>query len=437
MYRIMIVDDDEIVRKGLVKNIDWSSYGIEVVYEAKNGKEALNKIEEVMPDIIMSDIQMPFMDGLELSECVYRLYPRIKMVLLTAYEEFDYVKRALKYKVSEYVLKYESNENIIKAVQHAVEQYKLDVENEELIKLNRDVLINNFFCEVCFSDVKEEIIRKNINALNLKFSGNYFSIIMIHLQELGLVNNTEFIIRKRELFRIIENQLISSVGELYCEVYSFQDKENLNIVLVNKRPDGEQSKLITCIEKKLKIFEKSLKTSLLIGLSKWCEGIRNLYCCYSQVLKDINLEYMIGSGKNNTQSKIIDCSKYSESQETPLKIIGEIIQYIEKNYADEGLSLNNISQKVHLSSNYVSVLFKKYKEINISDYIIKVRIRKAEELLVSTSYKTYEIANKIGYTNSQYFSVLFKKLKGLSPTEFRQEYSSVTESRSRANYRFS
>ncbi|WP_434577002.1 response regulator transcription factor [Thermoanaerobacterium thermosaccharolyticum] len=425
MYRIMIVDDDEIIRKGLAKNIDWSSHEIEVVYEAKNGKDALNNIEEVMPNVIISDIQMPIMDGLELAECVYRLYPRIKMVLLTAYEEFEYAKRALKYKVSEYVLKYESDENIIKAVQHAIELYKLDTQNQELVMRSRDILINNFFYEVCSSDIEEETIKKSMYELNLKFSGDYFSVIMVRLQGLDIINSAEIVVKRRELFSIIEKQLISSIRKIYSEVYSFQDNENLNIVLVSDKPNKEQDKLVISVENNLKILEKNLKINLLIGLGRWYEGIKNLYYCYSEILKDINLEYMIDSGENNTESKIINCSEYSESQRTPLKIIGEITHYIEKNYADESLSLNTISQKVHLSPNYVSFIFKKYKGINISDYIIKVRIKKAEELLVSTDYKTYEIANKIGYTNSQYFSVLFKKMKGLSPTEFRKKFLKI------------
>lgn len=99
MYRLMIVDDDEMLRRGLVQNVDWAGHGFEVVAQAANGKEALCKMDESMPQLIVTDIQMPIMDGLQLTETISRLYPEVKIVLLTAYEEFEYAKKALEYKV--------------------------------------------------------------------------------------------------------------------------------------------------------------------------------------------------------------------------------------------------------------------------------------------------------------------------------------------------
>ena len=92
MYRLMIVDDDEMLRRGLVQNVDWARHGFEVGAQAANGKEALCKMDESMPQLIVTDIQMPIMDGLQLTETISRLYPEVKIVLLTAYEEFEYAK---------------------------------------------------------------------------------------------------------------------------------------------------------------------------------------------------------------------------------------------------------------------------------------------------------------------------------------------------------
>ena len=112
MLRLMIVDDDEILRNGLVHNICWNEKNIEVVGTARNGKEAVEKIPILEPNLILSDVQMPFMDGLELAEYVSKVYPNIKLILLTAFEIFEYAQRALKYGVTSYVLKYESNDKI-------------------------------------------------------------------------------------------------------------------------------------------------------------------------------------------------------------------------------------------------------------------------------------------------------------------------------------
>ena len=109
MLKLMIVDDDEILRVGLVRNIPWEERGITVVGTARNGKEAVEKLSRLLPDIILSDVQMPFMDGLELAEYVSNTYPYIKLILLTAFEIFEYAQRALRYGVTSYILKYESN----------------------------------------------------------------------------------------------------------------------------------------------------------------------------------------------------------------------------------------------------------------------------------------------------------------------------------------
>ena len=123
MLRLMIVDDDEILRNGLVHNICWNEKNIEVVGTARNGKEAVEKIPILEPNLILSDVQMPFMDGLELAEYVSKVYPNIKLILLTAFEIFEYAQRALKYGVTSYVLKYESNDKILDEVATAAEKY--------------------------------------------------------------------------------------------------------------------------------------------------------------------------------------------------------------------------------------------------------------------------------------------------------------------------
>ena len=95
--------------------------------------------------------------------------------------------------------------------------------------------------------------------------------------------------------------------------------------------------------------------------------------------------------------------------------------YINMCFAKTDLSLERIADQVHLSANYVSTLFKKHSGMNISDYIIKIRMEHAAGLLSATNFKTYEIAERVGYTNSQYFSVLFKKFYGMTPKEYRNQ----------------
>ena len=104
-YKIMLVDDEEEVRTSIVRKGDWQDAGFEVIGDAENGKEALEKIEQNEPDVVLTDIRMPYMDGLEMAENIRQRYPSIKIVIFSGFDEFEYAKKAIKLNVIEYILK--------------------------------------------------------------------------------------------------------------------------------------------------------------------------------------------------------------------------------------------------------------------------------------------------------------------------------------------
>ena len=105
LYKVLIVDDEEEIRHGIIKKIDWEKYGFTVVGDAENGKDAIDKVEKFQPDIIMTDIKMPFMDGLELGEYVYKESPSTKIIIFSGSDDLEYAHKAIKINVVEYVLK--------------------------------------------------------------------------------------------------------------------------------------------------------------------------------------------------------------------------------------------------------------------------------------------------------------------------------------------
>src|SRR3954467_8592806 len=113
MYKLLIVDDDEMMREGIEKNINWFELGFQVVGTAADGEEGLELAHQFKPDIVLSDIEMPFMDGIEMGKQILESYPITKLVFLTGYEDFSYAKKALQIKACEYVLKYEDNDMIV------------------------------------------------------------------------------------------------------------------------------------------------------------------------------------------------------------------------------------------------------------------------------------------------------------------------------------
>lgn len=99
-YKLLIVDDEVEVRRGIINKIDWDKLGFEIVAEGENGKEALELFEKTLPDVLLTDIKMPFMDGLQLTQAVKEKYPTTKVIVMTGFDEFEYAHKAIKLNVS-------------------------------------------------------------------------------------------------------------------------------------------------------------------------------------------------------------------------------------------------------------------------------------------------------------------------------------------------
>ncbi len=103
MYSILLADDEEEVRKGIIRKIDWENLGFQVVGDAENGEEALEKIEQLKPDVVMTDIRMPYMDGITLSKRIRQKYPSTKILIFSGYDDFEYAPQAIK--LNKYIIR--------------------------------------------------------------------------------------------------------------------------------------------------------------------------------------------------------------------------------------------------------------------------------------------------------------------------------------------
>ena len=143
LYRIMLVDDEEEVRKAMIRNMNWERLGFTVAGDAENGEDALEKLEQLEPDVVMTDIRMPYMDGLTLIARIRERYPFIKILIFSGYDDFEYAKQAIKFNVTEYILK--------------------PVNGEELAEILKRVRLN----------LDEEIKqRRNISSLQESYMGS-------------------------------------------------------------------------------------------------------------------------------------------------------------------------------------------------------------------------------------------------------------------------
>lgn len=138
MYKLILVDDEEEVRRGVLKKIEWNKYGFEIVGEAENGREALDIAEKVTPDVVVTDIKMPFMDGIRLTEELKERFPATKTIIFTGFDEFEYAHKAIKLNVVEYVLKPISSKEFIEVLIKTKERLDNDIEQKKNMEVLRE-----------------------------------------------------------------------------------------------------------------------------------------------------------------------------------------------------------------------------------------------------------------------------------------------------------
>ena len=158
MYRIMLVDDEKVFRDGLRQNIDWGKYNLSVVAEAQNGKEALDMLDISKPNIVITDILMPEMDGLELAEHIHQTHPDVKVIMLTVMDGFAETRRSLRAQVVDYVLKFHYQEEVLPAVLKACGM----IERERWLLLNQSDKHSRtvaFLRECIVGNLSEEEVR--------------------------------------------------------------------------------------------------------------------------------------------------------------------------------------------------------------------------------------------------------------------------------------
>lgn len=535
MFKVLIVDDEELIRKGLTKILQRSCEEFLVIGEASNGVEALELIKKDLPDIVISDVRMPFMDGIALMNSLEVSYPSIKKIILSGFSEFNYVRDSMKSGALDYLLKPVDDEELINLLKRIAKDINSDSE-KKLKELNLRIQLNEslpllgevFIRELVSGKIfsKNELENKlkyfNINVTTCKYCIIIISIDNFQLLQVKLgaedaklkafiVRNIseEIVSNHTTFFSCMDNfNLILAVSipesesfginklmsEIYDNVLKFSGTrvticagkaaetisalnssyvsalEILKYRFYNKRPGiitsddisgflkaGFNKEILnSCMEK----FVVRLKNCIEIANHKLVAEIIDEYCLMltemktdpSEAIKSfmeicIKIQMSVPEFDKSIselygfeysfikQMEIYDTldeirkytievfEKVVENLEDvrkrkDKKLVEIVKSYIQKHY-NEDVTLNKIVEITYLSSSYVCDLFKSQAGENIIDYLTRVRIEKAKSLLKDLKIKTYEVGQMVGYEDATYFSKVFKKVVGVSPTEYR------------------
>lgn len=402
--KILIVDDEIITIKMLKTLIDWEKLGLELIGYANDGVQAYDILKNQKVDIILSDIRMANMNGIKLIKKVSNLYEDVKFILMSAYADFEYAKEAMQLGCSNYILKPIDEIELEKTLRKVIEEIRGKEDKKRIVDSSiKKLQLFELYKYMKFGKNINSVL-KDVNSYKIDFN-NYYIVL---IQQENSSMNDYMRVNSIELFhhKYIEKLLDEIIVENYKKNYvDFLFDDESCVLIVDRVKDEEitlickniQDKFLQEIEIKTKVFfsEKGKELSMLPIL-------------YEKLEKDI-LEKL---DENSYEEK-----KYSEAVEKCLKII-------ERDY-DKNISLDEVTKEVAVSKNYFCHIFKKEMNMSIWNYLTKVRLEKAKELLRKSDMKSYEIAFKVGYDNPSYFSKIFKKIEKMTPNEYREKNNIV------------
>lgn len=533
MYKILIVDDESIVREGIRDTINWEELGFEFAGDCADGREAIEAVNTLQPDVVLTDIYMPFVDGLELARYISEKFPRIKVVILTGYDEFEYAQQAVKLKVYDFLLKpITANE-----LRKILEKMKSDLDkeakkSEDLSKLKMQLreslpLLKERFLERLVSGhLRSGELDDKLKLFDIDFTGTKFIALAVDIDDYGQL---DMIHQKGEdelllfaVFNICEEIVLRGKNGIV-----FQNRNDKTVAILSGNTILSLKEAAMRLSEEIQqSVEKYLEFTVTIGLGVICSSLTDISRSYKGAISALDYRFVLGKNKvinimdmeHNTSEfsfhkmqwdkKIASAIKIGTSDEidklveaaikdlkatlmpvercyiymqqiltSVINTIDELgvdesevfadrnpftevysfqtldemeawlmelchkaskailekrsdyskvqveraIEYIRENYNDKGISLNSVCKHLFISTSYFSLIFKNNTGKTFVEYLTKVRVEKAMELLKTTNMKSYEISNRVGYDDPHYFSLIFKKETGMTPTEYREK----------------
>ena len=497
--RVLIVEDEFIMRQGIKHMIEWEREGFTIVGEATNGQEALELIETLKPNIVISDIVMPILNGVDFSKAIQRKYPEVQIIILSSYDNFEYVKDTLLSGAADYILKPTLNPSqLLITLNKAVDR----IPGLELIKdedmyysniLERYILgfddnidnnsFFNIFPNTCFrilginikqaygknrETVKE--IKSIIEEYLIKHNYSFIKFILNEEVLLYLINYRMNEDKKivSEFEKYIENKIIqenmffvitskfnnlNKIREMYNEkfmpylVLKFYYKNKIvldtgTVILEERIEKFDSSKYDNLLKRKdftsainlmkeyidlaisskmdeykLKNLVKNLLFNLIVGLESYDIEAEELRQSYFKKIDKIQYleEFRSVIGKIVLELKEFINKNVNLEEDK----INEILDYIKEHY-DKALELSDISKVFNFNYYYLSYYFNNHCKEGFSEYLNRIRIEKACELLNDNTRYVSEISSMIGYSDHSYFCRVFKKITGYTPSSYRR-----------------
>ena len=523
MYTVVVADDEKELRQALIRGIEWEKEGFIVIGEAENGARALELVEQLEPDLLITDIKMPFLSGVELAKAIREVKPTTHIAFLSGYDDFHYAQQAIQYNIISYMLKPISSKELtveLRKIKSKMDDQaqefisdEQDIEKIDLITFLMPVILDGFN----WLEEEKETFLKSAATYELLTEESYPSYVILVA---SIRDKSQKVCTTQATVKAIDKILSK-----YVKHVSFYSQGKVISLLIAHKENLDKY-LHIIVQDILQSIKKLMELDCLIGVSRPIEELWNAHEAYSEAMNAISyakgsessisyiwdvernealdhekvqnaigeiekfirggsekelLEYLetlfnwmqeqaisigvikfimvqfisalyrsayavTGSDSVNQLQKFwsldelmhletLDdikegytsfCLKtkrliLEQRKKSSTIICEKAIEMIRMKYIDPDISLVTVSHEISVSPNYLSALLKKYTGTTFSELLTQERIKAAKQLLLCSSMKIREVAEKCGYHDQHYFSYCFKKIEGVSPNQCRRQ----------------
>lgn len=531
LYNVLLVDDEADVLQAMKKKIDWEALGFCLAGTAENGQEALEMAEQLHIDVVMTDIKMPYMDGLTLCKNLKQSYRNMKVIIYSGFDDFEFAREAVHLEAEEYLLKPISAGDMEAAFSKV--RKKLDQEYDEYRNLNRlseyyrkslPAMREQLVMGILEGRIAGERARAMMETYEICLDSPFYVVAALYMD----VNPREEQPQPAQLFALSLKDMVQDYLKNRTRFFSTAFLDQVIVIfMLDEREEIDQ--VLYHLDQICKMGFRVLKSSVTAAVGQICANTDALHTSYEEAVNAMEYRSILGSGQVLYINDIEPCSeenilvtehefqnlvhavKLGNRDETnaaiaqimdsirkerispgqyqllfmellselmkigrayklhPNQIFGEhagswqelyrmvtvdelegwlqevctnlrhVLRherrdsaarlteqakaYIEEHYKESDLSADSLCRCLNVSAAYFSTIFKREVGMSFVAYLTKIRLEHALELLRTTEDKTYIIASRVGYMEPNYFSYVFKKQYGISPSKYRAEMS--------------
>ena len=394
LLSVVVADDEQELLGAVCQLIDWAGIGFKLVGRASNGLDALQLVEELQPDFLLTDIHMPFISGTALAAQVKAVQPLIQVAFLSGYDEFEYAQQGIASEVIAYLLKPISMAQL----------------TQELIEIHRKI-------EADFSAARQDASNYQAVAAAMLLDCYFYAGREENLKALSRMGLAPESIRSVTVAALscadadaqACQTALGAAEKFLSRQYPCRGFCSAGRIVLLLTSENGFLQLHAAIDELRRALKRLLDLDVSAGISKEHAPDADFHEAYKEAMEALKTA--------ETESGF--CA--ADGQSGIDQLCGRVLQIIDKEYMDETLTLQSVSDRLHVSASYLGPNIKKNAGDTFINLLIRKRMAVALNLLQSSDSRIAEIARRCGYSDQSYFGYCFKKFYGVSPAKMRQE----------------